>query len=908
MNAVEIEEAISQLAAEPFDAAEFPFAFLTAFGNKEATVNRLRAGNTNNSDAGGVLQRNNIHLAVAEPGQTVEKLAELRASPQTARQKAKFILATDGAQVEAEEISSGAVLSCAFTELGNNFGFFLPLAGISTVAEIKNNPIDIKATGRLNRLYVQILKDNVDWQAPTKRGDLNRFMARLIFCFFAEDTGIFNGDGLFTATVQQMSDADGGNTRDVLLELFRAMNLDPRKPGTRTGIRPWADVFPYVNGGLFTDDIGCPTFTRTSRAYLLRAGELDWRTINPDIFGSMIQAVADDDERGELGMHYTSVPNIRKVLDPLFLDDLREQLEKAGTNKRMLFNLRQRLSRIRVFDPACGSGNFLVIAYIRMRDIEDEIMRRRGEALERSAISLTQFFGIEIKSFAAEIARLSLLIAEFQCDVRFIGQTEARALVLPLHATGKVVTGNALRLDWEEVCPPGTPAPTEEEDLGGPTGRLNLAGVSEALETYICGNPPYRGSQYQTREQKADLRGAFAASKASTASLDYVAGWFWKAALSFESGTNAAAFVSTNSISQGRQVSGLWQYLFDMGVEIFFAHTSFKWANLATHNAGVTVAIIGFSKKTVRRKKIYEGESIKLVENISPYLMATRTVFVSAATKPISSVPEMSFGSMANDGGNLILSLTERGDAAEQHVPSKFIRRFFGAKEIAQDDVRYCLWLQSREVVYNEWIRKRVDAVRRLREDSERATTKELALQPYRFGEVRQEGNETAIAMPKTTSVNRQYMTARLLPRGSIVSDNAFAIFSGELWSLALVVSKLHITWIATVCGKLKTDYRYSNTLGWNTFPVPKLTETDKANLTRCAEDILLAREAHFPATIAELYDPEKMPADLRAAHDRNDETLERIYIGRRFRNDTERLEKLFDMYTKMTAKKEKAS
>ena len=316
MNAVEIEEAVSKLAAEPFDAGEFPFAFLAAFGNKDTTIKRLRSGNNNKSDVGGVLQRLNIHLAVPEPGQTVETLARLRESPQTGKAKAKFILATDGEQVEAEEIGSGEVVSCRYDELGDNFGFFLPLAGISTVAEVKNNPIDIKATGRLNRLYVQLLKDNAEWGTAARRGDLNRFMARLIFCFFAEDTGIFPGEDLFTSELRKMTDPDGRNTRDVLLKLFEAMNTKAPNGAARPGFPSWADKFPFVNGGLFEEDIGCPTFTRTSRAYLLRAGELDWKTINPDIFGSMIQAVADDDERGELGMHYTSVPNIQKVLDP----------------------------------------------------------------------------------------------------------------------------------------------------------------------------------------------------------------------------------------------------------------------------------------------------------------------------------------------------------------------------------------------------------------------------------------------------------------------------------------------------------------------------------------------------------------------------------------------------------------
>ena len=613
MNAVEIEEAVSELAAAPFDAVEFPFRFLEAFGNKATTITRLRAGSTNSSDVGGVLQTKNIHLAVAAPGETGEMLRRLRESPRTAKAKAKFILATDGTQLEAEDLNSGETIACTLAVLGEHFGFFLPLAGISTVAEVKNNPIDIKATGRLNKLYLEILKDNGDWGTAARRQDLNRFMARLIFCFFAEDTGIFNGDDLFIATIRQMTEADGSNTREVLEELFRSMNLDPRK-GPR-GVRPWADVFPYVNGGLFTGAVDCPRFSRTARAYLLRAGELDWKTINPDIFGSMIQAVADDDERGELGMHYTSVPNIQKVFDPLFLDDLREQLEKAGTHKRMLFNLRQRMSRIRVFDPACGSGNFLVIAYIRMREIEDEIMRRRGEALERSAIRLTQFFGIEIKSFAAEIARLSLLIAEFQSDVRFIGQAEARALVLPLHATGNVVTGNALRINWEEVCPP-VKVSLEEHDLGGPTGRLALDGGGEDWESYICGNPPYYGSRRQDEQHKSDLENLFSDCVKKWKSLDYVCGWIFKAKCYAVTSNCSFAFVSTSSISEDLQVGLIWPLVVDDDHGIIFAHRSFKWKNLAKNNAGVTVVVVGVGRER-REAELFDGESVLLTQRLT---------------------------------------------------------------------------------------------------------------------------------------------------------------------------------------------------------------------------------------------------------------------------------------------------
>ena len=911
MNAVEIEEAVSALAAEPFDAGEFSFAFMRAFDAKDTTIKRLRKGETNKSDAGGILWRNNIHFAVAELGRTVETLTALRESPQTSKQKAKFILATDGEQVEAEELGSGEVMSCRLTDLGNHFGFFLPLAGISTVAEVKNNPIDIKATGRLNRLYVQLLRDNAEWGTAAKRGDLNRFMARLIFCFFAEDTGIFVGDDLFTATLRQMSDPDGSNTAAVLAELFRAMNLDPRR-GQRAGVRPWADVFPFVNGGLFQDDIGCPRFTRTSRAYLLRAGELDWRTINPDIFGSMIQAVADDEERGALGMHYTSVPNIQKVLDPLFLDDLREGLEAAGTNARKLLNLRRRLSRIRVFDPACGSGNFLVIAYIRMREIEAEIMARRSEAPERSAIALTQFHGIEIKSFAAEVARLSLLIAEFQCDERFIGQTEARALVLPLHATGRIVTGNALRLDWEEVCPPAR-ASVEEHDLGGPTGRLALEGGGEEWETHICGNPPYKGGTEQELVQKDDLEFLLSPHFKVWRSLDYILGFFFKARRYLSTCTASAAFVTTNSVCQGEQVFRFWPTILTDGVKIFFAVTSFRWRNLAKYNAGVSVCVVGLSSKPCRPKYIESrvGE-VRTVENINAYLVPYKDVYVQNSMRPLQGLHAVVNGNKPADGGGLIfnrdIATTLRSD--DPNVPS-VIRPFFGAHDATQGSSRYCIWATQEEYSRLRFVpsfMSRFEIVREMRKKSDKPLTKNGTDRPFEFQQVRQRGNERVFQVPRHSSETRKFYPVVILPEGAIVSDAAFAFYNPPLWNISMMLSRMSLMWIATVCGKIKDDFRFSNTLGWNTFPVPPFTERNKADLTRCAEDILLAREPHFPATIAELYDPERMPDDLRAAHDRNDETLERIYIGRRFRNDTERLETLFDMYTKMTAKAADAS
>ncbi|OAH43795.1 lactate dehydrogenase [Sphingobium yanoikuyae] len=937
MNAVEIEEAVSDLVSQPFDAAEFPFQFITAFGAKKATVDRLRAtkNGTNQSDIGGVLQRNNIHIGIALAGEVGSNLAALRASPKTTSTKAKFILATDGETVEAEDLVGGDVIACSYADLPRHFATFLPLAGISTVKEIKNNPIDVKATGRLNKLYVELLKDNPDWATEERRHELNQFMARLIFCFFAEDTGIFHGEGLFTATVAKMSQAghgtgedQWGNTHEVLQHLFLSMDTDTRHEGQlderhrrAAGIRPYADVFPYVNGGLFTGATECPRFSRTARAYLLRAGELDWKEINPDIFGSMIQAVADDGERGELGMHYTSVPNILKVLNPLFLDDLREQLEAAGDSKQKLRNLRKRLAHIRVFDPACGSGNFLVIAYKEMRAIEAEIVTRLGGEANlklddrRSVIPLSNFYGIEIKGFAAEIARLALLIAEFQADCLYLSQQEARAMVLPLHKTGQITVGNALRLDWLQVCPPAHAITGAEHDLGGPTGRLALEdnGLSgnEPVEIYLCGNPPYKGFTYQTVDQKADLEWLLSKRLKGYKSLDYIAAWFVKGHdfLCLQQGT--MAFVTTNSICQGEAVPTLWPLLLTEGFRIPFAYTSFKWKNLASQNAGVTVVIVGLTRSTSSIVRLYEGGAGEQVQSrsvpsISPYLIPGTSIIVHGQTRPRDDRPRMVWGNKPTDDGALILNADEKDALLDENPEaSKVVKPFVGSSELVRGDRRHCLWLTDQDwdlINRIPEIQRRVEHVRDFRLASKAAETRPAAEFPHKFRQVQGVANRSSLLIAKVSSETREYIPADIFGNGTIASDNAFAMYDVSVHCLGIITSRMHTVWITTVCGKLETRYRYSNTIGWNTFPVPHLTAEDKAELTRTAENILLAREAHFPATIADLYDPEAMPDDLRRAHEENDEVLERIYIGRRFRNDTERLEKLFDLYTKMTA------
>ena len=740
MNAVEIADAVSELVEQPFDANEFPFAFLEAFGNKETTIKKLRAGATNKSDIGGVLQKNNIHIAICSIGAASKKLADLKASPSTTKAKAKFILATDGEVVEAEDMVTGETVACPYRDLPNHFGFFLALAGITTVQQIRESSFDIRATGRLNKLYVELLKENPEWGTSERRHEMNHFMARLIFCFFAEDTGIFRGDRLFTGTVERMSAKDSENTHDVIGTIFLAMNT---KLADREAAKlpTWVSEFPYVNGGLFSGSTESPRFSRIARSYLLHIGNLDWKQINPDIFGSMIQAVADDEERGALGMHYTSVPNILKVLNPLFLDDLREKLAEAGDNPRSLLNLRKRLSRIRILDPACGSGNFLVIAYREMRAIEAEINKRRGEEADKpTEIRLTNFRGIELRDFPAEIARLALIIAEYQCDVRYRSERLALAEFLPLDGENWITCGNALRLDWLSICPPtGTGVKLQADDLfNTPLDQAEIDFENEGGETHICGNPPYKGSNWRTEDQTDELGRLFSGKISNWKALDYVTGWLMKAAEYSKNCPSAtSAFVTTNSICQGLQASILWPIIFSYGQNIFFAHTSFKWANLASSNAGVSVIVVGLTSKPVQQKKIFEineyGKvSVREVSQINAYLLNAKNIIIEGAKTPIGFDAAITDGSGALDGGHLILTGYEKNKILfNESKFVKFIKPYLGSSEFIRGTLRYCLWIEDEDLEFalkNQKIAERINSVKEFRVHAgTRARTARLA-------------------------------------------------------------------------------------------------------------------------------------------------------------------------------------
>ena len=532
-----------------------------------------------------------------------------------------------------------------------------------------------------------------------------------------------------------------------------------------------------MNGGLFSGSTEVPKFSKLARSYLVHVGSLDWTKINPDIFGSMIQAVADDEERGELGMHYTSVPNILKVINPLFLDDLREKLEDAGDNKRKLLNLRTRMSKIRVFDPACGSGNFLVIAYKEMRGIEAVINERRGEIDHRTDIPLTNFRGIELRDFAAEIARLALIIAEYQCDVLYRGPQNALDAFLPLNNENWIVCGNALRVDWLKICPPtGTGVKLSSEDLfESPLDQTEIDFENEGGETYICGNPPYKGNARKTDEQKNDLRILFDGVYKKWGLLDYVCCWFYKAFLYTQNTPASFAFVATNSIAQGQHVSNFWQPLFREGLKFCFAVRSFKWKNLAKNDAGVTVVCIGVGP--TNEPVIYEGDNKLVVPNINGYLLPQNNYWVEATSKPISDLPSMTKGNYYGLSDHLLMSREQRDVFINSGLDVKYTKKFYGSTEVINARPRYCLWFANRpgrNTMDICDISERLDNGIEKRSKSADAVSNGMVKRPHQFREMHC-ATQQLLAIPVVSSENRDYLPVSLHDMGCVLSNKCFA-------------------------------------------------------------------------------------------------------------------------------------
>lgn len=893
MNVAELEMGLKDLVTQPYDQSEFVYRLMELYNAPPASIKKLKSGGANKADlVGDILWQRKFYFRTAEPGQTALTLDVLKQRKPVKTHKPRFIITTDGKEFSALDTKLNDTLHCDYEKLNDNFDFFLPLAGIEKYAGIDEAEADVKAAGRLARLHDEIMRTNPGWKTPERRHALNQFMTRVLFCLFSEDTGSFAKD-IFVKTITEQGGEEGEHLQSLFQQIFDIMNVPEDERGD---VPKHINDFPYVNGGLFADRTEVPEFSKRAKRLLTEAAELDWKEINPDIFGSMIQAVVDEDMRGDLGMHYTSVPNIMKVLQPLFLMNLEEEFAESHGNRYerdRLNKLLERISKIRVFDPACGSGNFLIIAYQELRKLEMRIFQRLdelegGQITHRwgTGIKLSNFYGIEIADFAAETAKLSLWIAEYQMNQRFkmlFGETRNP---FPLVEGGHIVHDNALHRNWHEVCPP-------PED--------------ETVETYIVGNPPYLGSTYQNKEQKADMEKIFAPITKSYKNLDFVTAWYIKAADYCQKQNAQSALVATNSICQGEQVALLWPLIFDRGIEIGFAHQSFKWKNLATNNAGVICVIIGIRKKSNEKKILFHDDVARTVSNIGPYLIEMHDVIVRKSSKPVNGLPPMDYGNKPVDGGHLILSPHEKEKLLEDYPQAEpLIRRLYGSQELIKGIERWCLWIRDEDLPLAQSIppiAERIRKVRAKRLESTDTGANKMAERSHQFREMNSP-QEYAICIPRVSSDNRAFIPIGLTNEDSAIIDSAFAVYDAEPYVFSIISSSMHISWIKAICGKLKTDYRYSNALGYNTFPIPPLSSDQKAELEEHAWAIIGARDAHPGKTIAWLYDPKTMPQNLRDAHRALDDTLEKIYIGRPFKDDTERLEHLFKMYEKMVAKK----
>ncbi len=908
---VQATDALEQLGQRGTSANEFVYDLLRIFaGYGDGQVRRTKEGPGNLAkDGETVLIKNliayrpvTVNVINDDCQALYDVINAMRGDNKITKHSPRLYVASDGIRVVAYDPKENDWYDNSIELLWKDFEFFTPLAGIEKIQFTEEAEADVKSAELMAKLFDDIRRYN-NIRDPQMVHAINVFMSRLLFCFFAEDTGLFPEDNLFTNTLKTHTKEDGSDLGEFIDRAFLAMST--KDAVVLDTLPDLYKVFPYVNGGLFRDRYPIPVLSRRARTLILNCGEYNWREINPDIFGSMIQAVVTPEQRAGLGMHYTSVPNIEKVIRPLFLDALEEEFEAAcaETREKMikkvhpdrasqrLHNLLARLSKIKFFDPACGSGNFLIITYKRLRDLEIRIWKglreiTGGAILPFPNITLTQFYGIELDEYACDTATLSLWLAEHQMNVKFQEELYVLPETLPLKPSGHIVCGNACRLDWNTVCPH-----TPDE------------------EVYIMGNPPYLGSKLQDKSQKEDMQIALSDIK-DKKGVDYIAAWFWKGA-KYIKGTNAKyAFVTTNSISQGEQVAMLWKPIFDLGLEIFFARTSFKWSNNAKYNAAVTVAIMGVENKQNIQKVLFNERDNKAfyVDNINPYLAPSDNVIVAKTPNVPNGLPKAEFGCMPYDNGHLLMSEPEKDTLLESYPESSmFIKQIMGSQEFLNDVHRYCLWIDDdkrEEAESIQPIRERIVATYnfRLNESKDGAS---LAERPHQFREhyIISEDSKDKIIIPRVSSERRLYIPIGYVDKDIIISDSAFAIYDAEKWLFALLTSKMHNFWVRAVGGSLETRIRYSATLCYNTFPFPKLTTAEKEELERLAQNILNIRDENFDMTLGEMYNPESMPAELFDAHHQLDLAVERIYRPEPFTSDEERLEYLFKLYAKMTKK-----
>jgi len=884
MKSTEIKTNVQNLI-DKFSKEEFIYDLLIAYGISKTSITRLKKGDYNFAKADGeILYKKKIFFKVEASDKLLSNIEEIAKEEQIAKHKPRFAILTDYKHIVAKDLKLGKNLDIELKELPNYFDFFLPLAGSEVYNAKNDNEADRNASYKMASLYDLLIEENPQiYNSKASIHNLNIFLSRLLFCFFAEDTEIFE-ENIFTNTLAQHTDENGKDTHTFLDELFERLNTENAEK-----FPEYLRQFEYVNGGLFKDNINSPIFTAKARKTLIDLGELQWKDINPDIFGSMIQAVVIPDYRSDLGMHYTSVENIKKLIYPLFLDELYEEFEKAKSINQ-LRTLIKRLSKIKFFDPACGSGNFLIITYKEIRLLEIKILEKiidlsPNPTLEFTQIQLSQFYGIEIDDFAHEMAILSLWLAEHQMNRVFedtlfdFGRSNP---ILPLKETGQITHGNATREDWKKACP-----------------------ITESDEVYIIGNPPYLGARYQQAEHKKDIE-SLLKNYNNYKRLDYITCWFHKGA-KYINGFNAKfAFVSTNSICQGEQVAPIWSKILNTKIEIDFAYQSFKWTNNAKGNAGVTVIIIGLRNICNKQKFLFLENFRKEVKNINGYLLDSKDIYVDKRSKPISKFPNITRTNPALDDGHLLLNEEEYKSLILTYPNAKqLIKPVIGAAEFFRGTKKYCLWINDKQLplaMEITPIKQRIDKVEIYRLNRKNTLSKNPVDFPHRFLKQKM-AKESVLFLPTVSSERRGYIPCGFFDNNTVIIDPNFAIYDPEPLIFGIISSRMHMVWVKNFSGKLKTDYRYSSTLCYNTFPFPEITTKQKENLNLYVFAILDERAKHPSKTMAQMYNPDTMPKGLLKAHQELDTAIEQCYRLQPFKNDTERLEYLFKQYEEMVKK-----
>lgn len=912
----EIEQRLADSFAGGVNPAEVGYKLLYSFGKSERDIERYKEGKGVLKTFDGLLIKGLFCYRASSTMQLTNVLERLKQDQQLLKAAPKIIAVSDGKSILAYDLREKDTYENQLERLPSDFAFFYPLMDVERVHYVEESPADIKAAEKLAKLHDELRSYN-EFRSNDDLHDLNIFISRLLFCFFAEDTGIFE-ENLFTSSIQRYTKEDGSDLTDYLSHTFNIMDVSLRSSETLSIIKQ----FPYVNGGLFSKHIQIPKMGAKARRIIIECGELDWKDINPDIFGSMIQAVVNPEERANQGMHYTSVPNIMKVINPLFLDELRGEYNKLNEQYEQKLQMKnigalsvkqfyedlkpvikkgdallKRMSRMKFFDPACGSGNFLIITYKCLRFLEMDILALQrkctpeGEILfvDNSVISLSQFYGIELLDFPHEVAMLSLWLAEHQMNTKLNEDFGVNTKALPLKNITQIVCGNACRIDWNTVCPH-----TPEE------------------EVFIFGNPPYLGYSKQSKEQKQDLE-LVCGKMPNYSKLDYISCWFVKGAHYIYNNKGKFAFVTTNSVTQGEQVALLWKDILKRLV-IDFAYKSFMWKNNAKYNAMVAVTIIGLSNTNTNSKRYYDGEKVNYVENISPYLIVGNNTFVEPTNTSISGFPEMIKGCSPVDDQNLLMVLQEKDSFEEvDSLFTHYIKSYIGADEFVNGKERFCFYFNesdktavSKLSALSLSFKNRLEKVRVFRANSTKEATRNYADTPYLFIE-RKYRAEKSIVVPQTGSEKRMYLPMGIADENTVLSNAVRLIYCGFEYNMCLfgiLASFMHMVWVRTVAGRMKTDMQYSNTICYNTFPFPKISDQKKKEIEEAAENILITREYYPEKTLAELYDPDKMPQDLREAHAKLDDIVESCYPGYPFASDEARLECLFKLYEKMTSKK----